>query len=379
MEIKKKILVFTDWYEPGFKAGGPIRSCVNFAAHMKEDYDIYIFTGDKDLGDARAYSDIETNQWLKQENVNIYYASSGALNWENILVQVKKIKPLYIYLNSMFSRYFTIYPLLMQWIGFIKSRVVLAPRGMLKSTAVQYKSGKKQLFFKFMRLLGLHNNLEFHATDTKEVADIKKLFGGNVSIYEVSNFPPMQKTLKPINKERGVARIIFVGRVHPIKNLYFLLHCLQTIRGKLVLTIVATIEDKAYWLQCTEFIKNLPEHITVSLHKDIPHHQIEQFINEHHAFALPTLGENFGHAIFESLAAGRPVLISDQTPWKHLQQSHAGWDLPLSDETAFVQVLQQLVDMDDARFQKWSVGAWQYARDFTEGADLKRKYLELFS
>ena len=33
------------------------------------------------------------------------------------------------------------------------------------------------------------------------------------------------------------------------------------------------------------------------------------------AFAFPTLGENFGHVIAESLSAGCAVICSDQTPW----------------------------------------------------------------
>jgi glycosyltransferase involved in cell wall biosynthesis len=122
----------------------------------------------------------------------------------------------------------------------------------------------------------------------------------------------------------------------------------------------------------------LPETITVELQQDVPHHQIKQLINERHVLALPTLGENFGHAIFEALGSGRPVLISDQTPWRNLQQHHAGWDLPLTDEKAFVQVLQEVAGMDDETFQEWSVGAWQYAKNFTDRSDLKEKYKELF-
>jgi hypothetical protein len=62
-----------------------------------------------------------------------------------------------------------------------------------------------------------------------------------------------------------------------------------------------------------------------------------------------------------------------------LQEHHAGWDLPLSDENGFVQVLQQVADMDDETFQQWSTGAWQYAKRFTESANLEERYKELFS
>ena len=80
-----------------------------------------------------------------------------------------------------------------------------------------------------------------------------------------------------------------------------------------------------------------------------------------------------------ALAAGRPVLISDQTPWRHLAEQHAGWDLPLANEKAFVEVLQEAAGMDDETFQQWSIGAWQYAKNFTESSNLKEKYKELFS
>ncbi len=375
---RKKILVFADWYEPAFKAGGPIRSCVNFAAHMKWDYEIYIFTGDRDLGDDRPFAQIENNRWLAQDNLHIYYASPGALNWENILIEIRNISPGYIYLNNMYSKYFTVYPLLMKRLGMIKGQVVLSPRGMLKSTAVQYKSGKKKLFFQLLKLLRIPGRIVFHATDVTEEADIKNLFGNDITIKQISNFPPQEKPLQYIHKESGVVKLIFVGRVHPIKNLTFLLRCLQFITGNIILTIVAAIEDEAYWLECREIIKSLPETITVELQQDVPHHQIKQLINERHVFVLPTLGENFGHAIFEALGAGRPVLISDQTPWRNLQQHHAGWDLPLIDEKAFVQVLQEVAGMDDETFQEWSVGAWQYAKNFTDRSDLKEKYKELF-
>jgi glycosyltransferase involved in cell wall biosynthesis len=375
----RKIMVFTDWYEPAFKAGGPIRSCVNFAARMKADHDIYIFTGDRDLGDTKAFSEIETNRWFEKEGVQLFYASPGALNWENILVQVQNIKPDHIYLNNMYSKYFTVYPLLMKRMGMIKAQVVLSPRGMLKSTAVQYKPGKKKLFFQLLKLFRIPGRIVFHATDPTEETDIKNLFGNDITIKQISNFPPQQKALQHIHKESGAVKIIFVSRVHPIKNLSFLLRCLQPITGNIMLTIVAAIEDEAYWLVCRELIKSLPETITVELQQDVPHHQVEQLINAHHVFVLPTLGENFGHAIFEALGAGRPVLISDQTPWRNLQEHHAGWDLPLTDEKAFVQVLQEVTSMDDEAFQRLSAGAWQYAKHFTENSNLKEKYKELFS
>ena len=68
------------------------------------------------------------------------------------------------YLNSMFSVPFTIYPLLLHWLGWIGGRMVLAPRGMLKPSALQFKPAKKKLFLLLFRLLGWHKGLVFHAS-----------------------------------------------------------------------------------------------------------------------------------------------------------------------------------------------------------------------
>ena len=39
---KKKLLVFTDWYLPAYKAGGPVRSIANIVAHLKDEIDSLI-------------------------------------------------------------------------------------------------------------------------------------------------------------------------------------------------------------------------------------------------------------------------------------------------------------------------------------------------
>lgn len=102
-----KILVFVDWYEPGFKAGGPIRSCVNFVHHMKDSYSLFVFTSDRDMGDGQAYPDVKTDQWIHAETrFELFYASPQFLNWGKIRRMINEISPDFIYLNSMFSIFF---------------------------------------------------------------------------------------------------------------------------------------------------------------------------------------------------------------------------------------------------------------------------------
>ncbi len=59
---------------------------------------------------------------------------------------------------------------------------------------------------------------------------------------------------------------------------------------------------------------------------------------------MPSLTENFSYTVLESLQAGIPVLISDQTPWRDLEAQGIGWDLDLVTRQPWLDALQILID-----------------------------------
>ena len=100
----KSIMIFTDWFEPGYKAGGPIRSSLNFARLMKATNKVLVFTADRDLNDKEGYPNVAINQWSEFEpGIDIYYCSPENLSWRTIKEQCRKLMPGFLYLNSMFS------------------------------------------------------------------------------------------------------------------------------------------------------------------------------------------------------------------------------------------------------------------------------------
>ena len=68
MTKKPKILIFIDWYFPGYKAGGPVRSCFNMIAHLKLHYEFFVVTGNTEYTESIPYSDIKFNHWLMGPN-----------------------------------------------------------------------------------------------------------------------------------------------------------------------------------------------------------------------------------------------------------------------------------------------------------------------
>lgn len=378
--MKKRILVFTDWFVPGFRAGGPIRSVDNLARLLSGYTDIFIFTGDRDLKDTDSYNQVTLNDWMNYApGIQVFYASPAEQNRNRVKKEISIIQPQAIYINSLFSKNFAIMPLLAAR-SFPVIKTVLSPRGMLRSTALAFKPLKKRLFLNYARLTNLFRNVHFHATDQQEVIDIQTHIGATAAISCIGNVPAMpDEAVQLTGKQPGSIRIIFIGRVHPIKNLHLLLETLKGVKATVQCTLVGVMEDEVYWNQCTEIINQLPANITISEPEEVQPAALAKLTRSHHLFVLPTQGENFGHAIFEALCCGRPVLISDQTPWQGLEELKAGWDVSLNQPEKFTQVIEDVAEMNTEEWGVWCTGAHQLAQSVSGNKEIKEQYLQLFS
>ena len=369
-----------DWFAPGFKAGGPIQSCVNLSFALKEKFDVWVFTGDRDLGSEKPYDGIKADCWSTSidPGFHVYYASPGSQGYLAIRAVIRKLAPDVVYLNHMFSPRFVVFPLLMKRMGQIPAKVVVCPRGALFESALSVKRYKKTPFLWLFRGLGMHRLVQFHATNSRERDAILSYFpGSDVRIAE--NLPnARQLPFAPIEKEPGSIKVITVGRIHPIKNLLFYLRELMYLSSTVELTVVGPVEDAAYWRQCQDCIETLPPNIQVRYLGAIPNDQLVSLIRENHLFVSPTNGENFGHAIFEALLAGRCLLISDQTPWRDLQVKGIGWDLSLADPEAFRNAMMEASGWDQADFEQHAQHAWQYAREFINNLSAIEQYRGIF-
>lgn len=381
MHSKPIILIFIDWFSPAYKAGGPIQSCVNLVNFLEDDYKIYVVTSDRDLGDRNPYNNITLNKWISiNNNSTIKYLSRNRSTYQNIKKIVKNINPDFIYLNSMFSRIFTIYPLLLFKFNRLKCKLILVPRGMLKTSALQHKKVKKFIFIRGANLFGLFNNIFFQASNDDELLEIKKNIKNNTPIV-LSNLPSTLKKISPITKLEKQLNLLFIGRIHTIKNLDFTLQILSKVDKKnlIQLQIIGPREDEDYWCKCVKVIKVLPVNIKVEYLGALPPSQVEQNIKANHFLILPTKGENFGHVIFESFAKGRPVIISNQTPWRNLKSIKVGWDIPLKEEYKFIEAINTATTMKQKEYDAWSKASHQFASNYLENSNLKERYLKLFS
>jgi glycosyltransferase involved in cell wall biosynthesis len=280
----------------------------------------------------------------------------------------------------MFSSTFSLKPLwILKSTGF-GGKIILAPRGMLNQSALAGKKWKKKIFLNLFTWTRFHDRLFFHATDEQEKNDIMRHFNGTSSVTIAQNIPNAATQWKQRKKEKGELRIVYVSRVHPIKNLLFAIRLMKVVKAscKVNFDIYGTTEDQEYYERCMAAIKENELESRVRFMGPVLHSHLFETLEQYHLFFLPTKGENFGHAIFEALSAGCPVLISNRTPWMQLTESNAGWALPLNNSEAFVDKLDMLCDMNETEFNRFSKAAHDYANAYVDSMDYEKKYFTLF-
>ena len=377
-----KILIFIDWYEPGYKAGGPIRSVKNLVERLKGEREVYIITGNSDYQEKDPYKGVKSNCWNETEKqVKIYYASPDRVSFSHFYDLTKEVKPDVVYLNGIYSFYYSILPLLIAKILHSK-KIVVSPRGMLAPGAMSVSTGKKKLFLQLAKQLGLYRNIVFHATKEEEKAEIKREAGRKNPIYVISNLPQSEKQLpwKPCLKEEGEVRLAWMGRMAPEKNTLYAFQVLEkSTCGNLVFDLYGAIYDHEYWKDCQRSMERMPEGVRVSYKGSLPNAGVVEKLQSYHFLFLPTRGENFGHVILEALSAGTPVIISDQTPWRNLKKKNIGFDIPLQDPKKFVEVIEALAKMGQEEYNRTSADSYGFAQQILNNTSLVQEYLRLFS
>ena len=71
----KRVLTFCDYYLPGFKAGGPIRSISNLISRLDRDLRFSVVTRDRDQGDATSYDGVAVDEWQERQGTPVFYMS----------------------------------------------------------------------------------------------------------------------------------------------------------------------------------------------------------------------------------------------------------------------------------------------------------------
>ncbi len=379
---KKKILFFYNNFYPAWKAGGPVQSLTNLAYALSGKISISVICSGYELDEMKSQlSEIKLSHWNNIIGTQTYYLNKNEHTFKKIKMLISESSADTIYLNGLFSLPFVVYPLLVWKIYFTKQKkLILSPRGMLQEGALKVKPFKKTLFVNGLKLLGLFQNISWHATDIQEAEDIRRHFGNNSCISIAPNIPKRPiDILKPIEKKAAGLRLVYLSLIVAKKNLHLALQLIKDLGLPLTFDIYGPVKDKKYWNDCLVLIESMPSDISVKYMGDVKPALVQGVFSNYHALFLPTNGENFGHAIYECLSVGRPVIISDTTPWRDLEKQHAGFDIAVNNRRNYKEAITSLYNMDHSRYEKLCECAYNLASEYWNNNDFESAYMKMFN
>ncbi len=227
--------------------------------------------------------------------------------------------------------------------------LVVSPRGTLSAVAMARTGWAKFILKPVMFKPVMQNATAFHATSNQEYRDIRTQgFEQPVAVLPNGVDIPEITAKKTCNKRR----LLFLGRIHPIKGIDNLLKAWQMVQVSYPdweLIIAGPGEDKH-----VEELKNLAFELNLERCQfSGPLYGKEKLLAYRQAgiYVLPTHSENFGMTVAEALAAGTPTIVTKGAPWNGLEQEKAGWWIDIGVEP-LADALKIALEMSPAQLEK---------------------------
>ncbi len=341
---------------------------------LADSFDFLLVARDRPVGAAEPL--VPSDGWRDLGWANIHYLPVSRRGATGLAQLLRETPHDVVFTNSFFDREFTI-PLLVgrRCRKIPQTPIILSPRGEFSSGALGLKKARKTLYHAVVKVFGLARDIVFHVTSDSEKADTRKLFPKN-RIEQITNVRPLFPL--PPYEPGNLFRLAFLGRISPVKGLDVALEALALVKKRVHLTIYGPISDAAYWTRCQELISALPSNVTAHREGELRNETVPAAMAAQEVMFMPSRSENFGHAIFEALCAGTPVLIGDRTPWQDLEAANAGFDIPLPNPTALAAAIERLAAMAPTEYSAWRAGARAMAEHFVATSTARADMAELF-
>lgn len=373
---RPRVLVLLGCHWPGNEASGPNESFRNWCDAFRDEID---FSALAHAGPPGNGLRIRTAAWTKLGFAQCRNTSRSMLALCERWKILRETRFDLIALNGLFDPVLTLHALVLRKAGLLPHcPVILSPRGELSPGALALKAKKKRAYLAFLKQSGLLQNVWLIAASELERSHIRAAFPRHERVLTAPNLrrPPPHSPLR--KRSPGPLRLVYLGRIDAKKNLLYALDVVKRAGVAATFDLYGPVSDERYWNACLAAMRDLPAELAIAWRGVAPRDRVAEVLSGYDAFIFPTLGENFGHAIFDALEAGVPSIISDLTPLRDLASKSAGWDLPLSRRDAFVDAIRTLADSSAERLLEMRLAARAYAETYARHADAESRTRAMF-
>lgn len=233
-------------------------------------------------------------------------------------------------------------------------RIVWSPHGMLTEWALSQGRMKKLFAWHLFQRRDLVRSACLHVTAPSEVEDVQRIgLRTSTVVIPLGVTPAMPVdevlALKREAEKSSVRTLLFVSRIQKKKGLVNLIRawadlklrskCTHGWRVRIVgpdsENHTAELRLLCGELSCTEDFSFVGELRGSALQNEYACADL---------FVLPTMSENFGSVVIESLACATPVITTEGAPWQGLEDHQCGWWIKIGVES-LVKTLEMAMSM----------------------------------
>jgi glycosyltransferase involved in cell wall biosynthesis len=299
--------------------------------------------------DGRGRVTAKTSSWIELEGVPVYYGRrwgwsgdfsprlAGCIGHEVCEADI-------VHVTAVFS-----WPLLVTapLCGLIGVPLINSPRGSLDKAALDIASRKKALFLSIGGERALKTVAGFHATSEMERNHILGRYPSAL-VGIVPNGVDMvpEDRLRALRQSEDKPFLLYLGRLHPKKNLPLLLKAwarLTLKHGEVSLCLAGPNEGR-HEAELRKLCEEMHISKTVTFAGAVEGPKKDTLLANARALVLPSRTENFGNVVAEALAHGTPVIASTGTPWEGLISNECGWWVR-PEETELAEAMNEALSM----------------------------------
>jgi glycosyltransferase involved in cell wall biosynthesis len=318
-----KVLCVAPYYEPAYIYGGPARSIPALCRELvRQGAEVTVLTTNANRDEVL---DVPTGRALDVGGVQVTYfprITRGHFFWSPGLARACFARAGefdVVHINGLYT-----FPTLVAADAAVGRCVpfVVSPRGQLMPWARHYKGLKKALYFRLFERRRLERADALICTDASEAEAVQEL-GLTPPTYVVPNgidmsrfreLPRRGAMRESLGMANGDVLILWLARLHPGKRPRLAVEAFGQVAARygtahLVFAgpdeagMQSNLMDLAQRYQCADRV-----HFAGFLDRD----EVRQALADADLFLMTSESENFGVAAVEAMAAGLPVVITDE-------------------------------------------------------------------
>lgn len=351
-----RVLHVVPSFYPAHGYGGPVSALYELClAQVAAGLDVRVLTSAASGPGTSSRLTELSGRWVTQFGVKTFYAPvrlgedlAPSLLW-HVATQLRSTDLLHV--SGLWS------PTSLLGIGLgrlLGKPTIVAPHGALMPWALDSGRGRTRKLQVLRALRPLLRRLAgWHVSSAAEAQGLAELVAQGhlpspVPICQVEHgVRPSALSVTDVSEKTGPARILVLGRVHPVKNLELALSSLAALRKErpeVTLQIAGPATDRDYVAKLQAQADSLGLKDAVQWLGLVGPAEKARLLAQGAVLWLCSHMESFGVVVIEALAAGTPVVAVTATPWSELPRQAVGHHVapsPVAIAAATLRLLEQ--------------------------------------